>query len=90
MSALMQIFLNDFGICQIRAGPYHPQTNGACERFNGTMKTMLCALTESFPDSWDTALAWVLFAYREVPVETLAAVHSIFYLDVRSLDLCHC
>jgi len=71
MSALMQIFLNDFGISQIRTSPYHPQTNGACERFNGTMKTMLRSLTESFPDSWDTALPWVLFAYREVPVETL-------------------
>jgi len=51
MSALMQIFLNDFGIRQIRASPYHLQTNEACERFNGTMKTMLRALTESFPDS---------------------------------------
>ena len=71
MSTLMQIFLNDFGICQIRASPCHPQTNGACERFNGTMKTMLRSLTESFPASWDKALPWVLFAYREVPVETL-------------------
>jgi len=71
MSALMQIFLNDFGIRQIHASPYHQQTNGACERLNGTMKTMLRSLTVSFPDSWDTALPWVLFVYREVPVETL-------------------
>ena len=32
---------------------------------------MLMSLTEKFPDSWDDALPWVLFAYREVPVETL-------------------
>ena len=31
---------------------------------------MLRSLTEKFPDSWDTALPWILFAYREVPVET--------------------
>jgi len=35
------------------------------------MKTMLRSLTEQFPDLWDTTLPWVLFAYREVPVETL-------------------
>jgi Integrase zinc binding domain/SCAN domain/Integrase core domain len=71
MSELMQIFLNDFSINHIRTSIYHPQTNGACERFNRTMKTMIKALTEKFPDSWDTALPWILFAYREVPVETL-------------------
>ena len=32
---------------------------------------MLRSLTEGFPGSWNTALLWVLFAYREVPVETL-------------------
>lgn len=71
MSELMQVFLNDFAINHVRTSPYHPQTNGACERFNGTLKTMLRSLSEQFPDSWDTALPWVLFAYREVPVETL-------------------
>jgi len=71
MSALMQIFLNDFGINQIRTSAYHPQTNGDCERFNGTLKSMLRSFTEKFPDSSDTALPWILFAYREVAVETL-------------------
>ena len=67
MSALMQIFLNDFGIHQIRSSAYHPQINEACERFNGNLKS----LTEKLPDSWDTALPWILFVYLEVPVETL-------------------
>ena len=71
MSELMQAFLSEFKISQIRTSPYHPQTNGACERFNGTLKSMIKSLTEQFPDSWDEALPWVLFAYREVPVETL-------------------
>jgi len=51
MSELMQIFLTEFGIGHIRSSPYHPQTNGACERFNGTLKKMLTSLTEKFPDS---------------------------------------
>jgi len=40
MSALMQIFLNEFWINQIRTSMYHPQMNRTCERFNGTLKSM--------------------------------------------------
>jgi len=71
MSKLMQVFLNEFSVHHIRTSPYHPQSNGACDRFNGTLKTMIRSLLDRFPGSWDTALPWVLFAYREVPVETL-------------------
>ena len=52
----MQIFLIEFGINQFRTSMYHPQTNGACERFNGTLKSMLRSLTDKFIDSWDSAL----------------------------------
>jgi len=41
VSELMQIFLHEFGISQVTASAYHPQSNGACERFNGTLKTMM-------------------------------------------------
>jgi len=71
MFELMQIFLNDFSIYHIRNSPYHLQSNGACDRFNGTLKSMIRSLLDCFPDSWDTALPWVLFAYRKVSVETL-------------------
>jgi len=71
MSQLTKVFLDEFGIKHIRTSPYHPATNGSCERFNGTLKSMLRAVAEDFPDSWDQTLPWILFAYREVPVETL-------------------
>ena len=48
MSELMQIFLNDFKITQIRASAFHPQTNGSCERFHITLKSMFRATTEQF------------------------------------------
>jgi len=71
MSELMQVFLNEFSVHQNRTRSYHPQSIAACERFSGTFKTMIRSLPDIFPDSWDTALPWVLFAYREVPDETL-------------------
>jgi len=58
MSEVMQIFLSDFPIHHIRTSPYHPQSNGACERFNGTLKSMIRSFLDRFPDSWDTALPW--------------------------------
>jgi transposase InsO family protein len=63
--------LYEFKIKQIRTSPYHAMTNGTCERFNGTMKSMLSAVCNKYTDNWDLALPWVLFAYREVPVATL-------------------
>ena len=71
MSQLMQHFVFQFGISQIRASPYHPETNGSCERFHRTLKSMLRSMVDDFDGSWCECLPWVLFAYREIPVETL-------------------
>ncbi|XP_065198307.1 uncharacterized protein LOC135829851 [Sycon ciliatum] len=47
--------------------PYHQQTNGLVERFNGTLKGMLRRFAADAPRSWDEVLPYALFAYREVP-----------------------
>ena len=70
-SELMQHFVYQFGITQIRCSPYHPETNGSCERFHRTLKSMIRSMVEDFNGSWDECLPWALFAYREIPVETL-------------------
>ena len=45
-------------------------SNGAVERFNGTLKEMLRKVTFDKPSDWDNYLPAVLFAYREVPHTT--------------------
>ncbi len=54
------------GTRHLKTSPYHPQTNGAVERFHGTLKHMLRKTTTDKRD-WDIMLPYVLFAFREVP-----------------------
>ena len=71
MSQLMQVFLHDFQISQIRCSIFHPESNGTLERFHRTLKSMLKALVDNYDIEWDKSLHWSLFAFREVPVETV-------------------
>ena len=67
MSALLAEVYNLLKVKPIRTSPYHPETDGLVERFNGTLKAMLRkAATEEGKD-WDKVLPYLLFAYREVP-----------------------
>ena len=51
--------------------PYHPICNGLVEKFNGTLKQMLRRLCHQKPKDWDKYINAALFAYREVPHESL-------------------
>ncbi|KAL3854643.1 hypothetical protein ACJMK2_013904 [Sinanodonta woodiana] len=56
---------------QLRTTPYHPMCNGLVEKFNGTLKQMLRRMCVEKPKDWDRYLNALLFAYREVPQESL-------------------
>ena len=49
---------------------YHPQSNGLCERFNGTLVEGLKTMAADHPKDWNRELPWFLFAYR-------TTVHSV-------------
>ncbi|PIK36770.1 hypothetical protein BSL78_26396 [Apostichopus japonicus] len=66
-SKLMKEVCNLLEIDHLKSSPYHPQTNGLVERFNGTLKSMLRAFVTQQPESWDRYIPYLLFAYREVP-----------------------
>ncbi|XP_076434617.1 uncharacterized protein LOC143274631 [Babylonia areolata] len=51
--------------------PYHAQANGLVERFNATLKKMIQRLCIEQPRDWDLFIPAVLFAFREVPQESL-------------------
>ena len=43
MSHLFQDVMLQLGIKQVKSSPYHPQSQGALERFHQTLKTMMRA-----------------------------------------------
>ena len=70
MSILLQELYHLLHIKRIRTSPYHPQTDGLVERFNGTLKSMLKKFVSREQSDWDEYLPYLLFAYREVPQES--------------------
>jgi len=78
MSEVMRLFMLDFNIGHVIISAFHPESNAVCERFHATMKSMIRALTDKFHNDWDECLPWFLFAYREIPVETLGPFELTF------------
>lgn len=58
------------GIDKVQSSAYHPESQGALERFHQTLKNMLRTYCYENPDDWDKGVDFVLFAAREVPNES--------------------
>ena len=63
-SSLFHHLGNLCGLTQSRTTPYHPQTNGSCERFNSTLLQMLRTLSEMDKKRWPEKLNQLIFAYN--------------------------
>jgi len=77
---------------KIQTAAYHPQTNGLCERFNGTLLMMLCAYVHLNQDNWDRLLPMALFGYRTAVQEStkFAPAELLYARQIRlpmNLDL---
>ena len=70
MSGVFQQVMSELGIKQIKSSAYHPQSQGALERYHQTLKTMLRAYCDECPDDWDKGIPFVLFATRDSPNES--------------------
>ncbi|XP_037801935.1 uncharacterized protein LOC119596676 [Penaeus monodon] len=51
--------------------PYHACCNGAVERLNGVLKSIIKKLCSEHPKEWDRYIPAALFAYREIPNSSL-------------------
>ena len=65
-----EAFCNLLEMKHIRTSVYHAQSNGACERYNGTLKRCLRKLVADIPRQWDKYVPAALFSYRDTPHET--------------------
>lgn len=68
MSGIFQQVLCELGIKQYRSSAYHPESQGAIERFHQTLKTMIRSYCF---ESWDEGMNLLMFASRESIQESL-------------------
>ena len=54
------------GICGICTSSYHLHTDGMVERYNATLKAGLKKYVDKFPNEWNKAIPYKLFACRSV------------------------
>lgn len=71
MSRTFSQVLTQLSIQHCTSSAYHPESQGALERFHQTLKTMLRAYCKEFEKDWDDGTPLLLFAAREVTQESL-------------------
>ena len=74
------------GITKLNTTAYHPQCDGAVERFNRTLKTILRKHAAKFGCQWDRFLPGVLWAYCNTPHSSTCEKPSflLYGIDCRS------
>ncbi len=71
MSRLFKQVLSQLKIKHVTSSAYHPESQGALERFHQTMKSMLSKYCTESGKDWDEGLPLLLFAVRESVQESL-------------------
>ena len=71
MSGLFQQVMYELGIKQFRSSAYHPESQGALERFHQTLKNMIRMYCQETEKNWDEGIHLLLFAARDSVQESL-------------------
>ena len=71
MSNLFQQVMHQLGIKQYKLSAYHPESQGALERFHQTLKNMIRTYCLEYKKDWDEGVHMLLFAAREAVQESL-------------------
>ena len=85
MSGLFQQVIDELGIKQYRSSAYHPESQGALERFHQTLKNMIRSYCFDTNRDWDEGVHLLLFAVRESVQESLgfSPFELVFGFSVR-------
>ena len=85
MSGHFEQALEQLGILHTVSTPYHPESQGAVERFHGTLKTMIKKYVLDYGPDWEAGLPLLLFAARSTVQESLgfSPAELVFGHDVR-------
>uniref|UniRef100_A0A8C5DT92 Gypsy retrotransposon integrase-like protein 1 n=1 Tax=Gouania willdenowi TaxID=441366 RepID=A0A8C5DT92_GOUWI len=71
MSKLFSQVVKELNIKHVTSSAYHPESQGALERFHQTLKSMLRKFCSESEKEWDEGLPLLMFAIRETPQESL-------------------
>ena len=77
-SAIIQQLCKQIGTKKCRTTPYHPQGNGATERFNSTLLSMLGTLTDEKKADWKSYVSSLVHAYNSTRNDSTR--YAPFYL----------
>ena len=70
-SGLFKQVMNQLEIPHVVSSAYHPESQGALERFHQTLKTMIKTYCQEHEKDWDEGVPLLLFAAREAVQESL-------------------
>ena len=77
-SDLIQELCKIAGVKKLHTTPYHPQSNGQCERFNSTLCNMLGTLSDEENSDWKSHLGCMTHAYN--CTKHASTTYSPYYL----------
>ena len=86
LSHLMKDVCKLLGIEKLNTTAHHPECDGAVERFNRTLKTMLRKQAAKYGAQWDRYIHGVVWAYRNTPHSSTGEKPSylLFGMDCRT------
>ena len=71
MSGQFQEAMYKLGIKQVHSSAYHPESQGALERFHQTLKSMLRKYCTETEKDWDEGVPYLMFAIRDAVQDSL-------------------
>lgn len=71
MSRMFRQSMSVLGVQTVKSSAYHPQSQGALERFHSTLKTMIRTYCLSHQKDWDEGIPFLMFAARDATQESL-------------------